>query len=222
MKTLANKWGPVPRILLRILETPSLQVDFEQDVANAIDEVIENPSFVFTALAGHNSAASYSDSSTVFFIKPETHRSLHTVYIPTGWLMSRLVDRLVREKDDARAKFFDVINARRVISGSMLEGIAHEFLTRGEIFTIRWFDQDIGTGGPVLTVPLRSFGFKLLVSCEFDFRDVLMYVFCMQDSDFETNGGTSTGGSSVVAEEAHSDGSENVRTSKRRRTQTGA
>ena len=121
MNALTEKWGPVPRILLRILEDPRDEVYFESEVAHAINVAIQNPRSVFVAIADHNSSTTFSASSTVFFIKPESksHRDLHSAYVPTHWLISQLADRLVREKEDARVEFFHAISVSPFISGSM-------------------------------------------------------------------------------------------------------
>ena len=179
MEFLAKKWGPVPRTLLLILEEPQHEVYFECEAAGTINRAIQNPGSFFAAIADHNASMPYSDSSSVFFIKPEskTDRYLYSTYVPTCWLMSQLVDNLVRGGEDVRAKFFDAISdyfRTGFISGSMFKEIIRCFLARGEIFTIRWYDHEIGTGGPVLTVPLD---FKLLVSYQFDRRGLLYMCF---------------------------------------------
>ena len=104
-------------------------------------------------------------------------RYLYSTYVPTCWLMSQLVDDLVRGGEDVRAKFFDTISdyfRTGFISSSMFKEIIRCFLARGKNFTIRWYDHEIGTGGPALTVPLD---FKLLVSYQFDRRGLLYMCF---------------------------------------------
>ena len=221
MKTLTKKWGPVPRTLLLILEIPRVEVNFEREVARAIEKAIRNPESISTAIHGYDNSTTFSDLSSVFFIKPKsnTYRSLCSAYVPTCWLTSRLVDELIHKKEDVRANFFDSMHWWSCsISDCTLKEIVRCSLAQGEIFAIRWYDQEIGTGGPVLTVPLKRFGFKFLVSREFDRRGLLMHIFCMQESTFETDTETGTGGSDV-AEEDYSDGDEyqNVRPSKQRR-----
>ena len=222
-KALAKKWGPVPRTLLLILEIPRAEVNLEREVSGAIEKAVRNPGSIFADVNGFDSSTTFSDLSRVFFIKPKpnTHRSLHFLYVPTLWLTSRLVDELIHKKEDVRAKFFNEMHLRSFnISDCTFMEIVRCFLARGEFFTIRWYDQEIGTGGPVLTVPLNKFGFKILVSCEFDRSGILTHILCMQPEEaaFGTDSGTSTGGGSDIAKEDYRDGDEyqNVRPSKRR------
>ena len=115
VKTLTEKWGPVPRILLWILRNPRAKVYSESEVASAINVAIRGPRSVFAAIANHNSLTAFSVSSTVFFIKPESksHRSLRSAYVPTRWLISRLAGRLVRQKEDTWVEFFNATSAVR-------------------------------------------------------------------------------------------------------------
>ena len=102
-EALAEKRGPVPRILLRILEDPRDEVYFEWGIACAINVALQDPRSVFAAITNHNSSTTFSASSTVFFVKPESksQHTLHSAYVPTHWLIHGLADGLVRQKEDA-------------------------------------------------------------------------------------------------------------------------
>ena len=182
MATLAGKWGPVPRALLFILEVPQYEACCEREAAKAIIQAVQNPASLFAAIADHDTSTPYSDSSSVFFIRPESKadRYLHSAYVPTSWLMNQLVDGLVCRRVDMRAEFFDAISDYfRIgfISDSLFTEIIRCFLARGENFTIRWYDQDIATCGHVLTAALDSFGFRALVSHELYHTCLLIHVF---------------------------------------------
>ena len=151
METLASQWGPVPDTLLCLLREPLTEWYFQREAATAINQAIQNPRSFFAAIADHNTSIPCSDSSSLFFIKPKskTDRYLHSAYVPTCWLMSRLVDVLIRKVEHVKARFLDAISDYfRIgfISGSSFTEIIRCFLARGENFTIRWYDQEIGTG----------------------------------------------------------------------------
>ena len=88
MKAFAKKWGPVPCILLRLLELPSRQAAPEKEVANAI----QNPRSVF---AHHNSSTTFSELSTVFFITlnlKATAAYILLMFLLVGLSVSLLID----------------------------------------------------------------------------------------------------------------------------------
>ena len=69
MKALMEKWGPVPHILLWILQDPRAEEAYERTVTKAVSKVTTDPGSVFDTITSHNSSQ-VSESSIVFFTTP--------------------------------------------------------------------------------------------------------------------------------------------------------
>ena len=158
MKALAEKWGPIPRTLLRILRNSGAEAAFEEKVIIGVGEAVTNPRVVFPAIADYNSE-NVQGSSAVFFIKPKSiiDRDRLSVFIPTPWLADQLVEGLFRFDEDQRDNFFRVMSYHHhahSTQGWMFESVAHRFLARGE-FPITWFNAvtEIVSHGPL---PIHS------------------------------------------------------------------
>ena len=111
MKALAERWGPVPRILLRILRSPRYEAALEKRVTDAVNKATTQPRDVFDAITNHISPK-ISGSSIVFFTTPKSiiDRQLRSVQVPTRWLADQLVDRLFRYGEDQRDNLFRIMS----------------------------------------------------------------------------------------------------------------
>jgi len=142
MRTLVDKWGPVPRTLIRSLVN-------EEPYENSVAQAMANPDTVITAVLNLDNTIN-PGSSTVFFVKPRKaeniiYRSTPTVIVPTRWLVNKLVVELGRHQAAKQMEFFRALCANpntRSSAGWVFEEIVHEFLVRASSISVRWGDKD--------------------------------------------------------------------------------
>jgi hypothetical protein len=68
MKTFANKWGPVPRTLLDLINECVQEKDIARKIDDTINDAVQNPDAIFKSFR-HLNIATIPGSLTVLFIK---------------------------------------------------------------------------------------------------------------------------------------------------------
>ncbi|KAI9463500.1 hypothetical protein HD554DRAFT_2175595 [Boletus coccyginus] len=100
---LAEKWGPVPRALLRSCSTPEEQTAYQNAIKNTCTIATQEPNIVMHAITSFNAPLDLG-LSNVLFIKPGgkdiIHRSYYSVFVPTCWIQSQLGKQLILEADE--------------------------------------------------------------------------------------------------------------------------
>ncbi|KAI9463495.1 hypothetical protein HD554DRAFT_1319597 [Boletus coccyginus] len=93
---LAEKWGPVPRILLKLCSTPEEEEAYQVAVKCACKMASQNPNAVMLAITTFDGPPDLG-SSDIFFVKPRgkdvIHRGDHFVFVPTRWLLNQPVQQ---------------------------------------------------------------------------------------------------------------------------------
>ncbi|KAH0834776.1 hypothetical protein J3R83DRAFT_10376, partial [Lanmaoa asiatica] len=144
MEAFANKFGPVPRTLLKLFRNTRKEAAQEA----TIDDVMGSGD------------PSNSGSSAIFFLRPckvkdVSHRDIRALFVPTHWIVTRLGEELIRQTDSVKNEFFNSMSAHPdtcSAAGWIFEQFILQFLVHGNSITINWCDAP--TEPPqVLTLP---------------------------------------------------------------------
>ncbi|KAI9462581.1 hypothetical protein HD554DRAFT_2316319 [Boletus coccyginus] len=145
IKTLLTLWGPIPRTLIMSLDDDESQKVYEGKVAQAL----RDPDTVVNAIFALDNTIS-PESSTVFFVSPLKeeniiYRRVHTVFVPTRWLLNMLLVGLGRHHAAKQMEFFRALSSHpstRSVAGWVFEELVHEFLVRASSISVHWSDKD--------------------------------------------------------------------------------
>lgn len=144
---LAEKWGPVPRILLKLCSMPEEEEAYQVAVKCACKMASQNPNAVMLAITTFDGPPDLG-SSEIFFVKPRgkdiIHRGDHFVFVPTRWLLNQLGEQLILEADNTRVNFFNIMSGSsqtRSAAGWIFEEHVHCHILSKKCITINWHDK---------------------------------------------------------------------------------
>ncbi|KAI9462576.1 hypothetical protein HD554DRAFT_1450554 [Boletus coccyginus] len=145
IRTLLDMLGPVPRTLITSVANDQVVKVYESHVTEAMGD----PDAVTKALLKLDNTIN-PGSSGIFFVSPLKeediiYRGVHTVSIPTRWLVNKLVVELGRHHAAEQMKFFRALSSHprtRSSAGWVFEEIVHEFLVRAGSVSVHWYDKN--------------------------------------------------------------------------------
>ncbi|KAI9462574.1 hypothetical protein HD554DRAFT_2175900 [Boletus coccyginus] len=145
IRTLLDMFGPNPRTLIMSVADDEVVKVYESHVAAAMGD----PDAVIKAILKLDNSIN-PELSKIFFVSPlkeenTIYRGVHTVSIPTRWLVNKLVVELGRHHAAEQMKFFRALSSHprtRSSAGWVFEEIVHEFLVRAGSVSVHWYDNN--------------------------------------------------------------------------------
>lgn len=117
---------------------------YEMTVNSAVQLAMRDLDTVIRPVTELDNTLDESGSSTIFFVRPlreenTIYRAIHSVFVPTPWLVNKFAVELGRSQAAEQAKFFRrlcVYSNACSVAGRIFEEIVHEFLS------VHWYAED--------------------------------------------------------------------------------
>ncbi|KAI9462558.1 hypothetical protein HD554DRAFT_2316305 [Boletus coccyginus] len=143
IRTLLDRWGPVPDTLMMSLVDNELDMLYEITVNRAVRLAMRDLDTVIRPVTNLDNILDESGSSTIFFVRPLKEENI-------------IYRKLGRYQAAEQAEFFRklcIYSNARSVAGRIFEEVVHEFLVGAKSIFVHWYAED---GTSVIELPQAS------------------------------------------------------------------